>query len=380
MAVQAEEEIRDLAGYSHEGFLVTSFYVNVDATEFTSDAQADTSFSSLIHDAESRRKDIEEALSHDAVESLRHDLAKIREFFDGGVDRDAAKSFAIFSCSADEFWQVIPMSLPVMSQVHFKQSPVLSPIATFLSHTKPTAILLTNQQQARIFTMEGGEVREWTDFESWVPTRSANGGWSQNRYQRRNDVWAKHHIDHATELTLRLLQHYPFDWLVLGVDVAHQNELQNSLHPYLKDRMIGYINVRLDAPAPEIIEAAEALREETESKHIDTLIGQVQEFAGAGGRGSIGLKDTLRAVNEQKVHILMVQDGFAAAGAECPNCGLLMPSDKATCEACNEATVPVANVVDSAVQKAFELGSTVEVAIEPDKLAPVENIAAILYY
>jgi peptide chain release factor subunit 1 len=379
MAVQVEE-VRELVDFEPEGFLVTSFYLNVDAADFPSDDLLATSFESLIHMAEEQRKPIEESLSHDATESLRNDLGKIRDWFHSGIDRQDTKSVGIFSCSALDFWEVVPMPTPVDSQVTFNPKPHISPIATFVSHTKPTAILVTDKQNARIFTMKGSEIREWTSFEDFVPQRSSQGGWSQMRYQRRSDNFRRHHIDHATELTLKLLQNYPFDWLILGAEVQTKADLEASLHPYLKDRVVGEINVRIDADASEIVAKAAELREEIESQHIDKLVEQIREFAGAGGRGSIGIKDTIQALNEQKIHILLVQEQFQHPGAECPACGLLMPSQRDTCPACNAPARPVENAVDSMIQKALELGSTVEIALESDKLESIQCVGAILYY
>lgn len=378
MAVQTEE-VRDLAGFAPEGFLVTSFFLNVDAGEFPSDDLLRTSFDSTIHAAESARKGIEEDLSHEARESLRGDLARIREWFES-IDRTDTNGVAIFACSAHELFEVIQMPTSLAGAVHFGPRPYVAPIATFLSHSKPTAVLVTDKQHARIFTMAGGDAREWTDFEDFVPHRTAQGGWSQNRYQRRSDHFAQHHIDKAAELTLKLLQHRPFDWLILGTEVQYRDELDRTLHPYLKDRVIGEIHVRIDAPAAEILEQARELREQNETQYIDRLIAQVQEYAGAGGRGTIGLEQTLQALNEQKVHILLVQQGFTHPGAQCERCGLLLAERTDTCPACNEPATPVENVVDRAVQRAFELGSAVEVATEFDKLEPIDCIASILYY
>jgi peptide chain release factor subunit 1 len=379
MAVETQE-IRDIVGFAPEGFLITSFYVNTDGAEFTSEKLLNTSFDSVIHTAESRRKEIEDALSHEARESIRADLARIRDFFGNEFDRTDTNGLAIFSCSARDFWEVIQMPQRVDSRVEYGPRPFLSPIAAFLSHSKPTAILLTDKQHARIFTMKVGEVREWTDFQDWVPQRSDQGGWSQMHYQRRSDQWKKHHLDHAAELTLKLLQHYPFDWLILGTEVQDQADLVNDLHPYLRDRLIGRIHVRIDAGMGEILQKARAVREEAESRYIDTLIGQIQEYAGADGRGAIGIGNTLQALNEQRVHILLVQQGYTHAGAICPSCGLLTPDQVESCPACGSRANAVDDVVELAVQKALELGSNVEIAIEPDKLAPIKYIGAVLYY
>src|SRR5947209_5053861 len=104
MAVQTEA-VRELVDFESEGFLVTSFYLNVDATQFPSEDLMTTSFDSTIHAAESRRKEMEDELSHEASESIRGDLARIRGFWDEGIDRQHTQGIAMFSCSAKGFWE-----------------------------------------------------------------------------------------------------------------------------------------------------------------------------------------------------------------------------------------------------------------------------------
>jgi peptide subunit release factor 1 (eRF1) len=379
MAVQTEE-VRDLVDFlAPEGFVVTSFYLDVNAGEFPSDDLLETSFDSTIHTAESVRKEIEETMSHDARESVRDDLAKIRDFMKG-LDRQDTNGIAIFSCSAHGLWEVFQMPTHVESRIEFGPKPYVAPLAAFLSHTKPTAILVTDKQNARIFTMKHGEVREWTSFEDYVPQRSSQGGWSQMRYQRRSDNFQQHHIDKGAELVFELDKHYPFDWLIIGTQQDKESQVVESLHPYVKDRVIGFIHVRIDADQQEVLDEARRVREEAESHLLDDLVNRIQEYAGAGGKGTIGLKETLQALNEQKVHILAVEQGAHAPGGVCPNCGFLTLGDSDTCPACSGQIEKVDNVVDLAIQRAMELGAKVEVATELEKLKPIENVGAVLYY
>jgi peptide chain release factor subunit 1 len=372
--------VQELVDFAPEDFLVTSFYLDVDAREFPSPQHVEKALDSLLHAANIEREQVEKDLSHEASESLRADLHKIERFVKKEFRRTDTNGLAIFSCSAQDFWEVVQLPNPVESRVVFGSRPRVAPIAAFLSHTKPTAILLTDRKRARIITMKGSDVKEWTNLEDRMIQRSKAGGWSQMRYQRHADEWAKHHVDHAAELVLRLEQHYPFDWLILGTEVEIESDLKEGLHPYVKDRIIGHIHVRLDASLSEVVERATALREEAEAQLIDNLIQQIQEYAGAGGRGTIGLSATIKALNEQKVHILLVQEGFEEPGAECPDCGLLIAERRDTCPACNEPMKPVENIVESAIQKAFELGSRVEVATEYGKLEPIQCIGSIMYY
>jgi peptide subunit release factor 1 (eRF1) len=379
MAVQTAD-VSDLVDFAPKGFLVTSVYLNVDAREFPSPQSIRVSLDSELHNSEERLAEIERDLSHEARESLRHDLAKMYDWVDSDFDRAGTNGLGIFSCAALDFWQVFHLPDPVSNRVEFGPRPYITPLAAFLSQTKPTAILLTDRQHARIITMAEGDVREWGDFTDWVPRRSDQGGWSQMRYQRRSDHWAKHHVDHAAELMLKLDQHYPYTWLILGVEVDAKHDLLQDLHPYLKDRLIGEISVRIDAPLEEIVEKAHELRRRTEHEYLAHLMNQVKEYAGAGGRGTIGLKDTLQALNEQKVHILLVQENFSQPGRCCVECRMLLMHSGGECPGCGGQVVQLDNVVDAAVQRAIEDGSQVEVAIERDQLEPIDCIGSIMYY
>ncbi|HZU12233.1 MAG TPA: Vms1/Ankzf1 family peptidyl-tRNA hydrolase [Chloroflexota bacterium] len=383
MAVETQD-VRELVDFAPEGYLVTSFYLDVNADEFPAPEHVQKSLDSAMHHADEVRHRIESHLDHEATESIRGDLQKIQQFFDiesGPFKREDTNGVAIFSCSAQGFWEVYQTPTRLRSQVHFEPRPYVAPLATFLSHTKPTAILLTDREQARIFTMARGDVQEIHDLDDYVPHRTEQGGWSQNRYQRRSDHWAQHHIDRAAELVLKLEQRHGFDWLIIGTEPNKRHDVENALHPYVKDRLIGFIDVRIDAPEAEVIKEARQVREEVEQHLIDDLVHRIQEYAGAHGRAVMGLSETLEALNEQRVHILAVQAGFTNPGALCPHCGMLYADQTiSTCPADNSPVERVDNVVDSAIQRALELGTQIEVATGQDKLEPIQCIGAILYY
>lgn len=383
MAVETQD-VRELVDYAPEGYLVTSFYLDVNADEFPAPEHVQKSLDSLMHTADAQRHDLESHLDHQAKESVRGDLQKIQQFFDiesGPFKREDTNGVAIFSCSAEGYWEVYRTPTPLKSQVYFEPTPYVAPLATFLSHTKPTAILLTDREQARIFTMAHGEAHEIRDFEDYVPHRTEKGGWSQNRYQRRSDKWAQHHIDKAAELVLKLEQRHGFDWLIIGTEPNKRHDVEDSLHPYVRDRLIGFIDAGIDADEAEVLEKARRVREEVEERLIDDLMTRVQNYAGAHGRAVTGLADTLEALNEQRVHVLAVQQGYTNPGAVCPNCDMLFANqDIGTCPADNTPVERVDNVVDSAIQRAFQLRSRVEVATELDKLEPINCMGAILYY
>jgi hypothetical protein len=81
------------------------------------------------------------------------------------------------------------------------------------------------------------------------------------------------------------------------------------------------------------------------------------------------------------VDTLVVQDGFAAKGTRCPQCGWLGVSAGAQCPADGTMTQPVDNVVEVALAGAFGQGARVRyLPITVTELREKGCIAALLRF
>ena len=304
----------------------------------------------------------------------------MRDYVRNRYKRGHALGLALFSLSAAKFWHVeeTPESVPV--RVVFAPHPYMTPLVKAISRSKPLLLLLTDRQFARILLMDGLDVTEVEKSKDFVPHHSEQGGWSQARYQRHSDEWAKHHLSKVTQMVFELEQHEPFRWIVLGIEPEVEQDVERDLHPYIKDKVVAKIHVRLDATVDEIAERAAEARARAEDRLIDRLVDRIREGLGPGGHAAAGLADTVEALNEKRVHILVFQDGFSHPGAECPNCGMLVAEPVDVCPTCEHGTRRVDNVVDSGVQRAIEQRAQVEVAVDRGQLDPIHSIGAILYY
>jgi hypothetical protein len=93
-----EDDIRSLASFKGDGAPVTSVYLDIDGGRHVR-------FQDAVRSAESLLKD---ALAKHADEpSVASDLQRVQELVRGGVDRSRTRGIAIFSCSANDFWQVV---------------------------------------------------------------------------------------------------------------------------------------------------------------------------------------------------------------------------------------------------------------------------------
>src|SRR5450759_2960213 len=96
-------ELRTLVDFVSDGYLVTSFYLDVNADEFPAPESIRQSADSALHSASEEFKERKKDLNHTAAESLRHDLHKIGHFVKAEDQRDGVKGLAILSCWDREF-------------------------------------------------------------------------------------------------------------------------------------------------------------------------------------------------------------------------------------------------------------------------------------
>jgi hypothetical protein len=86
-------------------------------------------------------------------------------------------------------------------------------------------------------------------------------------------------------------------------------------------------------------------------------------------------------VHERRIDTLLVQEGFAAAGARCPSCGWLDVTTGSQCPADGTQTTPVPNVVEAAVAATFAQDGRVRfISATDQRLEQRGSIAALLRF
>jgi peptide chain release factor subunit 1 len=110
------------------------------------------------------------------------------------------------------------------------------------------------------------------------------------------------------------------------------------------------------------------------------LVERLVTAAAKGGVGVIGLEDTLIALQEDRVHILIVSEGHEAEGFRCTHCGYLGAQELDVCPYCSSDVRPHAHVIDAAIRTAIEKGVAVKIVADNDQLDQAGKVGAILRY
>ena len=380
----SEDLLRELAATRPEHGRVLSLYLDLDPAEFaTADARA-SAVTSLLDDAAREIESIED-LEHDERQGLRDDVDRAREFLESIVppdeaSADGARAIALFCCGPAGLFRPLRLKHPVASGARIADRPWLQPLAE--APTADWCVLLINRRVARVFLGGRDGLRELGKLEDHVHGQHQQGGWSQARYERSVEKDVKDHLAHVGEVLRREVAPRSFRHLLIGGPEEIRGDVEDKLHPDLRDRLAGHFRVDVEnSNADGVLRAAAPTIEEAERRRIDERVDRLRQGV-AHGTGAAGLADVLTALNARAVETLMVQRGYRAPGQECPRCGLLTTAGAAPeCPADGTALEHRDDVIEPAFGLAVEQSAEVLfLPDERDELRPIGEIAAVLRF
>jgi peptide chain release factor subunit 1 len=341
------DRLRKLAEVRLDRPVVLSLYVDLDPTEFATPPARATAVRSLLDEAERKVKE-RESLAHDDRMALEGALERARAFLERELPTDGAHAVAVFASEPADLFEAVKLPRSVRNRVAIGRSPLIAPLAR-LERRERWCVALVSRRDARIFRGSPDGLREIGQIHDIVFGQHDQGGWSQARYQRGIEKEKADHLKRIAEVLLRHYKRRPFQRLITGGPREVVADFESKLHGYLSERLAGRIEVDVDTATPEqVLQAAQPRFDELERER------EAEALERLGERGAWGLGEALRALNERRVELLLLDEQFSAAGAQCPECGWLSVADERRCPADGTELIPLADVTDAAIELALQ--------------------------
>jgi peptide chain release factor subunit 1 len=374
------DRLRRLAEADVGGAKVLSLFLNLDPREFATPPARSTEVRSLLDRAGRLLQKEAERLTHEQKESLRSDLERVQSELGNGAGTKGAHGLAIFSCSAAGLFEMLRLSEPVDHEPVISDGPYLAPLSG-IGEPERWCVVLVNRRSARLFCGSREALEELALVEDDVHRQHDQGGWSQANYQRSVDKDVQDHLKHVAEVVfLQMKQKLP-QGVIVGGPQETLNDFEATLHPYLRERLAGRIDIDVENTSIEDVRrtAAERITAAARERE-DKALGRLAELFGSNGRAASGLTDVLAAVHEQRVEALLVDRGFTAPGVCCPQCGFLGGEEVASCPADGTPVERRENIVEVAIERAITQSADVHVLRDRPELASHGHVAAILRF
>ncbi len=364
------------------GHPVISLYLDLDPERFATPPARSAQIRSLIDQA-ARELDAAHGLSHEELVTLRSDLQRLDGYLSSREPPfQGAGALGVFCCGADDLFEVIQLSTPTAGRVVIGRSPFVEPLVSALQKRR-WLVALVSRRLGRVLGGPVDQLTEHANFDEYVHGQHDQGGWSQARYERSIEKDTDDHLRRVAEGVNQRWREERFDRAALGGPVEIVPRLEAFLSAEVKACLVGgRVEVDLSSAGDEAIGGALAklvLKDEKEREReaLDRLAAGV----GSGGRGVGGPEDTLAALGERRVQILLLEPGFDRQGTRCQSCGLLMlGSGGGACPADGGPLETLQHMREGAIEAALAQGAEVMVVRHHPDLGPLQGIGAVLRF
>jgi release factor family 10 len=305
-------------------------------------------------------------------DGLARTLARIEAYVTGlaGQAYEVGDSgVALFACESLGLWRPLTFGRSFESALSTDAIPHLSRLARLADGLSPALVVVPRQEGAEIFFVRLGEI----DVEVEL------------KVERREESWIQRNRRAAAGEVTALSDRRPGSRLVL----VGTSEAVAAFERELPDRVRARIAARVPRPrewdsgegierhgVKAVAEAVLAREAEEERRAVDEVVGEALR----GGLGVLGPDDVVLALNEGRVHVLVIEDDFERTGWRCDNCGALGQNAESAeaCPFCRGDLHVVHDLGEALVARALAEGGRVEVVAHTSKLHGYRGVGAFL--
>lgn len=322
-------------------------------------------------------------------ESLDRDLEKISAYLESEL-QPSANGLAIFACAAGEVFEAIQLSAPVEQHwLYIGDTPHLYPLARIESKHPPYAAVVADTNTARIFVFATGELVSQQEVTGEKTRRSAQGGWSQARFQRHVSNFHMQHAKEVVEALERIVQQEGITQILTAGDEVILPLLREQMPKHLAEKVVDHLKLDAKAPVDDVLAATIAAlareNERNDKEKIEAAIGAYR----AGGLGVVGPEDTLDALVKGQVDELLLAADVGALQNISPDIAAATANDSTLLESAVEtaaggeaaqADPQVVRLADELVTRAKQTGARVTFIEDASLLKGYGGVAALLRF
>jgi peptide subunit release factor 1 (eRF1) len=372
------EELRHLAQIESSVNAAVTFYFQPQTPQNKSHREEHIQVKDLVRDA------LRRAEKNGNNPSVRADLKRVLELAEQ-LHGNHARGKAVFACSARNIWREfnLPKRLK-QTQLYVANRFHLRPLAAVAASAPRSCVALIDRERARLFEMWVDEIREQGEILDPLPRVGRTdgfGGYDAGHNERHVGNLTMRHFKNVAHRLQELHNTHGCDSFIVGCREDVWPQLEPQLHPYVRQKMLGRFNIDpAVASVDQVREQAQRIVEERNASERQALLGEVMGGAQRNGRGKVGVRGVLEALERGEVQTLLFGEAFYAPGSECSNCGHLDSNLVETCPGCGQPARELEDLTDAILRRALDANIGV-VYLGPDpEFEKAGKIGALLRF
>ena len=316
------------------------------------------------------------------TKSLRRDSEEIQRYVDGVIHRtydEGVNGIAIFTCSGIDAFTIFRSTISFDNQLLISSKPSLRQLVQLSDEYRSAITVMVDTDRAKIFEMSLGEIHLESQIESYVPGRHEQGGWSQMRFQRHiREHMHQHHKGVAEQLVKLFDDERCENILLIGQD--HILATFRALLPErVRERIRGELSAEFEEEPSSLAQKVMEYLHAEYLKKKDSIIEEVIETALARGPATVGLRDTIEAINRGQVHRLILDRDLNRQGWQCTKCLALGEITSLSCPFCN-SSIETVDLAEEMIRSVINRDGEVDMVKDNPQLNKYEGVGAMLRF
>jgi len=321
------------------------------------------------HFIKKRMHSCEVLLKKDEKENFKQTMEKVNEFLKD-IDEE---NIAIFASEKHGLFKFTPLPMTINNALIVDSSPYIRPLARIEDEWESFLLVLLNSNQAKIFSIELGKADQQKKLSSDIMNKHKKGGWSQARFQRIRKGAIHDFFSEVTEY----LKKMDDNQIVLAGPGTAKVQFKDGLPKHINERIVAVVDVDISDEHNLIKQSLKLISEHEEEKSRKAVKQLKQEIL-KNGLAVYGLDDTLKAVRNGQIDVLLVEKDFHLKGCLCEHCQILRAGPIKDCPVCGNSTTE-ADMIEEIIEFAERTDASIEFT-DDEELSKLGHVGGLLRF
>ena len=252
-------------------------------------------------------------------------------------------------------------------------SPYIRPLARIQDEWESFTLLLISSNFAKIFSVSIGRVENTKKLSADIINKHKKGGCSQARFNRIR----KGAIHAFLSEVVEALQKRSDERIIVGGPGTTKNQFIDILPKRLKEKIVDVIDIDIDDEQKLFRESFHIITER-EQRESDMAVQHLKQEILKDGLAVYGLSETLDAVKNGQVELLIIEKNYKPRGWICENCQVVEEGISKTCPYCGNKTSEV-DILEEILEFANRTDANIEFT-DNEEISNLGHVGAILRY
>lgn len=340
------------------------------------DSESSDTYVSLYLNKKSDRKFLDRRIK--ACKSvLKGDLLKnynqTLDVIDENIKKIMSDNIAFFASKKHDFISYVSLPIKVKNQLIVDSSPYIRPLARINDEWESFTLVLVSSNYAKIYSISLGKISDTKKLSADIMNKHKKGGCSQARFNRLR----KGAISAFLSEVVESLQKIADERVIIAGPGTAKNQFLEMLPKEIKDRVVDIIDINIDDEKKLLKESIYLISKREQMKSQEAVQNLKEEIL-KDGLAVYGLEETLNAVKNGQVDLLIIEKDYKLQGWICENCQVVKEGNIGTCPYCGNKTSEV-DVLEEILEFAERTDADIEFT-DDEGIADLGHIGAILRF